>query len=343
MYPSALAGALPYISADHLPPASREMYFSALGGALKYISLRGNHPERATVHSAMDTRPFCGSRAVAAGVVTAKELRGPRFRRLYPDVYVAASVEVDLQVRSRAAYELVRGQGVLGGWSAAELLGASCARVDAPAEVVVSYRTRGCVGLLVRHDVLAPDEIVRVDGVPVTIPLRTAFDLARRPPLVEAVVAMDALARVCGVDLADVVRFAFRFPGARGVRQLPDVLRLSDARSGSPMETRIRVAIVDGGLATPVLQHPVGPYFLDLAYPGIRLGIEYNGGDHLTQDRTQRDLVREAYLARAGWEVLRFSGADVVRRPRTVAAAVRARLTVAARARGVAVHELDPR
>ena len=291
----------------------------------------------------METRPFRGSAAVAARAVTPKELRGPRYRRLYPDVYVAASVEVDLRVRSLAAYELVRGVGVLGGWSAAELLGAACAHRDAPAEVVVLSRCRVHPGLAVRYDALSPDEIARVDGIPVTSPARTAFDLARRPPLVEAIVAMDALARVCRVTPADVLRFADILPGARGVRQLPDVVRLADLRAESPMETRLRLAIVDAGLAPPVVQHPVGPYVLDLAYPGIRLGIEYNGSDHLTQERAHRDLMREAYLSRAGWEMLRFGAADVLRHPRRVAAAVRERLIVAARGRGLMLHELDPR
>jgi very-short-patch-repair endonuclease len=232
---------------------------------------------------------------------------------------------------------------VLGGWSAAELLGAGCARRDAPAEVVVLSRQRALPDLLVRHDNLSPDEIVRVDGIPVTSPVRTAFDLERRPPLVDAVVAIDALARVCRIAPADVLRLADVLPGTRGVRQLPDVVRLADPRAESPMETRLRLAIVEVGLVPPVVQHPVGPYVLDLAYPGIRLGIEYNGSDHLTQERAHRDLVREAYLSRAGWEMLRFGAADVLRHPRRVAAAVRERLLVAARGRGLMLHELDPR
>jgi hypothetical protein len=81
--------------------------------------------------------PFRGSDAVAAGALTRGALRGPRFQRLFHDVYVAAGVEPDLALRSRAAHLLLAGRGVLGGWSAAELLGASCAAPDAPAEVIV--------------------------------------------------------------------------------------------------------------------------------------------------------------------------------------------------------------
>lgn len=150
-------------------------------------------------------QPFRGTDAVAAGVVTPKILRGPRFRRLFSGIYIRADVEVTFEVRSRAAYLLLDGSGVLGGFSAAELLGASCGPLDAPAEVVVVFggvRTRP--GLLVRHDELAPDEVTHVAGWAVTSPLRTAYDLARRLPLVEAVVALDALAFAQQIVPADL-------------------------------------------------------------------------------------------------------------------------------------------
>jgi very-short-patch-repair endonuclease len=71
-----------------------------------------------------------------------------------------------------------------------------------------------------------------------------------------------------------------------------------------------------------VLQHPVGPYRLDMAYPAIRLGIEYDGREHLDQARALRDLDRQSYLATAGWtRVLRFPAAEVFR-PVGVAARV---------------------
>ena len=102
-------------------------------------------------------RPFGGSAAVAAGLVTPGVLRGPRFRRLFPDVYVGARVEVDLALRARAAHLLVEGRGVVGGYAAAELLGASCGPDDAPVDIVLpggAYRQRP--GLVVHRGLLAP-------------------------------------------------------------------------------------------------------------------------------------------------------------------------------------------
>jgi hypothetical protein len=69
-------------------------------------------------------QPFRGSVAVGSGVLTRNVLFGPRYRRVFPDVYVAADAELDLELRARAAV-LATG-GVASGWSAAELLDASC-------------------------------------------------------------------------------------------------------------------------------------------------------------------------------------------------------------------------
>jgi hypothetical protein len=174
-------------------------------------------------------QPFRGTDAVASGLVTPKALRGPRFRRLFTGIYVRADVEVTFEMRSRAAYLLLDGSGVLGGFSAAELLGASCGPPDAPAEVVVAFGgVRSRPGLLVRRDELAPDEITHVAGWAVTSPLRTAYDLARRLPMVEAVVALDALAFGQKIVPADVLLLARRHMGSRGSAQLPEVIALSN-------------------------------------------------------------------------------------------------------------------
>jgi hypothetical protein len=69
------------------------------------------------------TRPFRARAAIAAGAVTSRMLCGPRFRRLFQGIYAAADVKIDLLLCSFAAYLLVEGRGVLGGWSAAEALG----------------------------------------------------------------------------------------------------------------------------------------------------------------------------------------------------------------------------
>ena len=127
------------------------------------------------------------------------------------------------------------------------------------------------------------------------------------------VIAVDALARVHEFDPVLLRELQRRHLGARGSRRLAEVLRLANPMSGSPMETRIRLALVDDGLPVPVLQYPVGPYLLDLAYPAIRLAVEYDGREHLTPERALHDLDRQAYLSDRRWKVLRFRSWEVHR------------------------------
>ncbi|MGD9989853.1 endonuclease domain-containing protein [Pseudonocardia sp.] len=120
--------------------------------------------------------------------------------------------------------------------------------------------------------------------------------------------AVDALARVGHFAPDAVLALARRHPGVRGTRRLPRAVALSDPRAESPGESRMRLAVVLAGLPAPVSQFRVGRYRLDLAYPDLRLGIEYDGADHRTAGRARRDLMREAELARAGWELVHLGG-----------------------------------
>jgi very-short-patch-repair endonuclease len=275
-------------------------------------------------------RPFRGSAAVATGLVTWGQLRGPRFQRLFPDVYAPGDLEPDLALRSAGAAVLVEGRGVLAGYSAAELLGASCGPAGASAEVLLlrtgrqSYR---CPGLRVHRDLAEPAEITEVGPYRVTTAVRTAFDLARWvPTLREKVVAVDALAHHCGIALEDVLRLRRQHSGARGARHVVPVLRLADARAESPMETRIRMALHEHGLPAPHVQFEVEAggrtRRLDLAYPSVHLAIEYDGRDHRKQQQAHQDLLREAALVRLGWTILRFDACTVHCHPARIAATV---------------------
>jgi Protein of unknown function (DUF559) len=297
--------------------------------------------------------PFRGSVAVAAGALTRARLRGPGFRRLFEDVYVSADVPVDLALRSRAAHLLVAGRGVLAGFSAAEIVGASCGPADAPAEVALPA---GCLlrqpGLRVHRGLLESDEVTSVAGIGVTTRVRTAYDLARHAPsLVEAVVAVDALATadLCapggGFLPADLLPMRRRHLGARNSRRLPEVVALADPLAESPMETRTRLALVLNGLPRPVSQFEVRGaghcHYLDLSYPQYLVGIEYDGGEHRDAERARRDLERQHRLSRLGWTIVRPRAVTVLRRPHLVAVEVRRELDRAAERLGLPKIAVD--
>jgi hypothetical protein len=203
---------------------------------------------------------FRGTAAVAAGLVTPDVLRGPRFLRLFPNTYASTRQDgpPDLLLRSLAAYRYLDGRGVLSGYSAAEVLGASCGPRDAPAEVTVpDLGQRTLPGLVVHRGRLFPGEITEVKGLRVTSPVRTAYDLARRGDLVERVVAVDRLANAHRFAPDLLLHFAARYRRFRGNELIPQVLALADRRSCSPMETRLRMLIVQAGLPKPEVQWAV--------------------------------------------------------------------------------------
>ncbi|MGI5129119.1 hypothetical protein ACQEVB_20105 [Pseudonocardia sp. CA-107938] len=239
----------------------------------------------------MSTEPFLGSAAVAAGLLTEARLRTAEFRSVFRDVYVAADVEDDLDLRSRAAALLLPADGALCGYSAAELHGVDCAPASAPAELIAptgSVRKRR--GLIVRQAVLAPSEIDVVKGCRVTTPFRTAWDLGRRLRLTEAVAAIDGLCRVGEFDPMALLNGP---PGARGCRHLAKAVLLANPLAESAMESRVRLLFHFAGLPEPVLQYRLFDRYgvclarFDLAYPRAKLAIEYDSADHFEVTSTE--------------------------------------------------------
>jgi hypothetical protein len=257
-------------------------------------------------------------------------LAGPRFRRVFPNVYLPAEAPLTLSARSQAAYLLVAESGALAGYSAAELLGARCAPADADAEVIVPGRNfRECPGLRVHRDRLADDEVTEIDGVLITTAARTAYDLARWLALTDAVPAVDALRWSTGVTPASISMIDRRYPRARWRSRVRGVLTLSDARAHSVMESRCRLVLVLRGLPPPVTQFPVTVpgldwiVHLDMAYPEHRVGIEYDGAGHRSRAAMLSDNERHNLLLSAGWTVFRVTADDVLRTPDAMALTVR--------------------
>lgn len=274
---------------------------------------------------------FRGTRAVAAGLVTRDRLRGPRFLRVLPDVYArACDAPPDLLLRSLAAFRLVEGRGVLSGWSAALLLDASCAPHPAvPAEVTVpAAGQREHPGLVVRRDRLTLVETCRVGDlvdepppgaadVRCTSPLRTAYDLGRRGPLTDRVVAVDRLANRHRFAPDTLLHLGASHPGGRGSDVISETLGWTTPYSGSPMETRLRLLVERAGLPRLAVQWVVQDpaertaVWLDLAWPDLRIGVEYEGEVHTGAAAVRADTARFTWLAARGWRMFRYTKDDV--------------------------------
>ena len=268
--------------------------------------------------------PFRGSVAVAAGAVSRGVLRGPRFLRLFPDVYVAADVPVDHLLFCRAATLYVGSDAVVSGLSALAVHGVPQLPLGEPTvEISVGrslYAARNPRISVVRSAVDVAD-VVRRASMPVTSGVRTGFDLARRLPLSSAVAALDGLTHRHLATVDQIRAYALAHPAGDCCRQIARVLSLVDPASESPMESHTRVLLVVGGLPRPESQVEVfdanGALIgrLDLAYRRIKLGLEYDGDHHRSKDVFRRDVARLNALRTAGWEIVQVTADDIYRTP----------------------------
>ena len=286
----------------------------------------------------MDTsRPFRTRDAAAAGAPTRGALAGPRFRSPFRGTHIDASAPDDLVSRAHAAALLVE-DAVIGGYAAAALHGADCGPRDAAVDLVVGpRRLRPRSGLAVHQSLLRPEEVEVVDGLSVTSPIRTAYDLVRAADFVEGVVALDALAAAREFAPEAILDHVGGRSRPRGHRRLAPAVEAADAGSGSPPETRLRLALAEHGVPRPVVQCTVPgvraawtPH-VDLGWPELKVAVEYQGDLHRTDpERWRRDQERWAVLGAAGWLVIPATWEDLYRRPATFAARVREALAVRA-------------
>ena len=123
---------------------------------------------------------FVGSAALASGGLTRGRLRW-NYRAIFPDVYVPKLTIPSLQQKTIGAWLWSGRNGVITGRAAAAIHGALW--IDATTPVEMIWRCgRPPDGIVVRNERIDAEDIVLIDGIPVTTPERTAFDLARHLP-----------------------------------------------------------------------------------------------------------------------------------------------------------------
>ena len=268
-------------------------------------------------------QPFIGTEALAAGEVSRHELR-KYYRSIMPNVYLEKRVEPSLRQRTIAAWLWSRREAVIAGAAASARHGAKWVDDGAPIELIWR-NARTPQRVVTRDELLLSDEFQRLDGLYVTTPERTAFDIGRRGAIGCAVAGLDALAAATDFKVGDVEELAGNHRRTRGLRQLELVLDLVDAGAQSPKETWLRLLLINAGFPKPRTQIPVlgadgfPRYFLDMGWEDIRLAVEYDGDQHRT-DRWQfaKDVERLEYVDRIGWTIIRVVAGhrprDVIRR-----------------------------
>ena len=257
--------------------------------------------------------PFLGSEALAAKALPERAVRAI-YEPVYPGVYIPFGIEPTASQRAHAAWLWSRRRAVCAGNSAAALLGAKWVSPAVDAELVHDNR-KPPPRIVVHTDRLESHEILAVDGIAVTTPARTAFDIGRRTTSrLQAVQRLDALMNATDVKITAVESVISEHAGARGLGRLRRVLPLADGGAESPQETRTRLVLIDAGLPKPQTQIRVFDEYgdfvarIDMGYEDLRIGIEYDGPQHWTDPQQRdRDIDRYSALLDLGWVIIRVS------------------------------------
>ena len=233
----------------------------------------------------------------------------------------ATAAGYDLVGLCRAALPLLPVGSAYGHLTAAQVLGLPLLRVPNRLEVVapgVAGDTRR--GIRIHH--LGWRPIVMCCGLPVVDPAWALGDIACRDGLLASLIPADAALRdgLTGrPELIAAVADMGRRHGILTARRLTD---LTDGRSESPQETRVRLLLANAGLPAPepqlIVRLPDGTtYRADLGWREQRVLVEYDGrAAH--ELWSIRDLRRATALQPAGWCVLRYTSADLVQPARIV-------------------------
>lgn len=139
-----------------------------------------------------DDWPFLGRQAVRRGELSAWQLQRD-YRPVYRNVYLSKQSTLTALTRARAAWLWSGGDGTLTGLSAAAVLGTKWLSPDDPAEVSRANR-HAPAGITIRSYDLNVRETFVCNGIRVTTPERTAFDIGRLLSRDRSIPAMDALA-----------------------------------------------------------------------------------------------------------------------------------------------------
>ncbi|MGY1682710.1 DUF559 domain-containing protein [Geodermatophilus sp. SYSU D01176] len=248
------------------------------------------------------------------------------------DTYVPRAVAGVFDARVEAVLLTAPERAVISHTSAAGLWGVAIPLQREDPRIHLTVATGSSVrdrrDRVVHRTPLIDDDVTTRDGVPVTTPERTWRDLAAvLEPAALLAVTDQLLARWCGRP--DLGTQLIRRSTGRGSARARAVLPVADPRAGSPMESVLRWILHEAGLPTPDLQYVVrdaaGGFLgrADLAWPGHRVIVEFDGDVHRERDVFVGDLRRQNRLIAAGWTVLRFTSADVLGRPQEVVAEIR--------------------
>lgn len=260
---------------------------------------------------------------------TPGQARGRRWRRTSPNRFVPVEVPRSRDQRIiEAAAGLPPGCAVTG-WAGLAWQGARWfdgidldgRALPIPVSVGDVRTINPRQGITICEDWLFDGDIVMVDGLPVTIPVRSvSYEVRRAWSLERGIQIVDMAAAADLVSLEEMRTYLERLRGRPGTLQLADAIELGNENAWSPKEVTMRIEWVPPpGFDVPPLlcNAPIfdldGNHLLtpDLFDPRWGVAGEYNGAVHDGDEPRRRDLGREELYRRYEIETVTMMSGDL--------------------------------
>lgn len=258
---------------------------------------------------------------------TRGQARGPGWRRTSHGFYLPVAVDgsvpeqriLEASVVVPTGYA-VTGWAALRWWSGSRWFdGVDVEGALVPVPVVTAtHGVRSQPGIAISEEQVHRADVLVHDGLPVTSPCSALSFEVRRAPHLRAAVTWIDLAMYCDlVSHREQAAYVAHQPAWTGVPLHRKALALAQENSWSPAETRMRLRwVLDAGLATPLSNTPLfdrsGRHLgtPDLIDPRVGLVAEYDGADHVAEDRRLRDVRRSSTLRQHGLEYVTTMAGD---------------------------------
>jgi very-short-patch-repair endonuclease len=264
-------------------------------------------------------RIFTTQEARAAGL-SPRELGSDRYQRLFRGAYMSRRQPPDLRERVTFALSQVDPACFASHHTAAELLHASVPSAS-DMHLGIRRRTKSTKEGIRLHFFTHGPKTTLAQGIPSTAPEQTFLDMAPILEFIDLLILGDSLVRRTWATADSLARFVANTSvnGARRAREVAPFVRHS---VDSPNETRLRLLIMTAGLPEPVVNFELVERDgqtrrrLDLAYPSLRLAVEFDGRHHIERrGQWQQDLHRREELESAGWRLIVVTSSDLYADP----------------------------
>lgn len=266
---------------------------------------------------------------------TAKQSRGPRWRRTSPGLFVPADVPGELvEQRIVEAHARVGRRAVVTGWAALRLHRAGFfdglardGRTLLPVPIAANgERLTSDERTAVVRDLVPDDEVLVLHGMRCARPERALYDEMQRIGEVREMAV--AVGSACAARITTVGRmrlYAATRRWYRDVRMVREAVEMAHEDCRSPQEHRFALIWEhDARWDRPLVNRPVldldGRFIAtpDLLDPVRGVVGEYAGADHRSIDQHASDIAREADLRDVGLEYVEVVARDLRDRWRVV-------------------------